>query len=153
MSPAGTNVAARTPGARCSCVRYSEILPSLSWSQGMAAPVLSALVAIGGAILGLWLTTEQVRARVLLSFSAGMLIGVAAFGIAPELVADTGVIATIALFGCGYTLLFLINRYMYPMCPTCARDHDHQSCATVLHGFAAPVISSVAVHSFLDGWS
>src|SRR5439155_24672913 len=31
-------------------------------------------------------------------------------------------------------------------------DHDHGSCATELHGFAAPLLIAAAVHSFFDGW-
>jgi len=46
----------------------------------------------------------------------------------------------------------LLNRY-YPVCPTCAHDHDHHSCFTELHGFAGPLIAAAALHSFLDGWS
>src|SRR5204863_3284272 len=53
----------------------------------------------------------------------------------------------------GYGLLFLINRFVYPVCSTCAQDHDHDACGTELHGFAAPLILAAALHSFLDGWS
>ena len=45
------------------------------------------------------------------------------------------------------------NRYVYPVCPMCAHDHDHSACSTELHGFAGPLIVAAALHSFLDGWS
>jgi zinc transporter ZupT len=49
--------------------------------------------------------------------------------------------------------LLLIDRYVSPVCPTCAHDHDHNACSTELHGFAGPLIAAMALHSFLDGWS
>ena len=56
------------------------------------------------------------------------------------------------LFGVGYGLLLLVNRF-HPVCPTCAHNHEHGSCATELHGFAGPLIAGAALHSFFDGWS
>jgi len=85
-------------------------------------------------------------------FSAGVLLGVAIFGLLPELGADAGWVASLLLFALGYGLLFLINRYGYAVCSTCAHDHDHSSCSTELHGFAGPLIAGAALHSFLDGW-
>ena len=47
-------------------------------------------VGIGGASLGLWLTDLRQRARVVVPFSAGVLLGVAIFGLLPELAKDAG---------------------------------------------------------------
>lgn len=85
--------------------------------------------------------------------SAGVLLGVAVFGLVPELVVELGWGISLALFAAGYGLLLVINRYAYPVCPTCSHDHDHNRCDTELHGFAAPLIAAAALHSFLDGWS
>jgi len=57
------------------------------------------------------------------------------------------------LFAAGYLVLRGINRYIVPVCPSCSHDHDHEACATALHGFAAPLVVAAAVHSTLDGWS
>jgi len=109
-------------------------------------------VGLGGAALGLWLTGMRRRARAVVPFSAGVLLGVALFGLVPELAGDLGWAASLLLFAAGYGLLLLLNRY-YPVCPTCSHDHDHHSCFTELHGFAGPLIAAAALHSFLDGWS
>src|SRR5580658_2808192 len=93
------------------------------------------------------------RARVVVPFSAGVLLGVALFGLAPELASELGWARVLALAGGGYGLLLLVDRYVYPVCPTCAHDHDHRGCEAELHGFAAPLIAAAAMHSFLDGWS
>jgi zinc transporter ZupT len=67
--------------------------------------------------------------------------------------AEIGWAGCALMFLVGYLLLFAIDRYAYPVCPTCSHDHDHNACTTVLHGFAGPLVSAVAVHAFFDGWS
>jgi zinc transporter ZupT len=108
---------------------------------------------VSGAALGVWLTGLRRRARIVVPLSAGVLLGVAIFGLLPELVSEIGWGPSLVLFACGYTLLLLVNRYAYPVCPTCSHDHDHNACDTELHGFAGPLIAAAALHSFLDGWS
>ncbi len=110
-------------------------------------------LALLSALLSLWLTTARERARIVVPFSAGLLLGVAIFGLFPELVGAIGWLATLLAFASGYALLFAINRYGYPICPSCSPGHDHTACAAVLHGFAPPLVAATAVHSFLDGWS
>ena len=121
--------------------------------QGMGVPVAATLVALAGALLGMWLTSASRRARVVVPFSAGVLVGVAVFFLLPELGEELGWSKALLLFGAGYALLFAVNRYLYPVCPTCSHDHNHNECATVLHGFAAPLIAATAIHAFFDGWS
>ena len=114
--------------------------------------MLATAVGLGGAALGLWLTSLRQRARLVVPFSAGVLLGVALFGLVPELAEEAGWTPSILLFAGGWAVLFVVNRYGYPICPTCAHDHDHNSCATELHGFAWPLVAGAALHSFLDGW-
>jgi zinc transporter ZupT len=90
---------------------------------------------------------------VVVPFSAGVLLGVALFGLVPELAYELGWLVSGLLFAAGYGALLLVNRFVYPVCPTCSHDHDHNACATELHGFAGPLIAGAALHSFLDGWS
>jgi zinc transporter ZupT len=120
---------------------------------GIAPVVAAAAIAVASAGLGLWLGAARGRARVVVPFSAGVLLGVALFGLFPEMAGELGWVASATLFAVGYGMLFSINRYAYPVCPSCSHDHDHNACATVLHGFAAPLVAATAVHAFLDGWS
>ena len=92
------------------------------------------------------------RARVVVPFSSGVLLGVALFDLLPDLAAQSGWPRAVVLFAAGYWALILLNRYGYSVCPSCAHDHDHNHCAMELHGFAAPLVSAAALHSFLDGW-
>ena len=125
-------------------------MPSSDSALGVAA--LATAVGLAGAALGLWLTSLRRRARLMLPFSAGVLMGVALFGLLPELAQEAGWTPTLLLAGGGWTLLLLVDHYVYPVCPSCAHDHDHNSCSTELHGFAAPLAAGAALHSFLDGW-
>src|ERR1039457_4259231 len=120
--------------------------------MGIAAPALATFVGLLGAVLGIWLTGLRQQARAVVPFSAGVLLGVALFGLLPELAGEIGWRVTMLLFAMGYGALLLVNRFVYPVCPTCAHDHDHNACATELHGFAGPLIVAAALHSFLDGW-
>lgn len=126
---------------------------SLSLTHGIGPPLFATLIGVSGAVLGVWLTNANERARVVVPFSAGVLLGVAAFGLLPELVAEIGWSPSLLLIAAGYLLLLGINRFVYSVCPSCAHDHDHSACSTVLHGFAVPLLSASALHSFLDGWS
>jgi zinc transporter ZupT len=121
--------------------------------MGITAPALATVVGLVGAVLGIWMTGLRERARAVVPFSAGILLGVALFGLVPELASEIGWRLTILLFSVGYGVLLLVNRFLYPVCPTCSHDHDHNACSTELHGFAAPLIAAATVHSFLDGWS
>jgi len=121
--------------------------------SGIAVPLLATAVGIGGAALGLWLTGLRQRLQLVVPFSAGVLLGVALFGLLPELKEEAGWLTSALLFLAGYGLLIAINKFAYPVCPTCAHSHDHNVCSTELHGFALPLIAAAAIHAFLDGWS
>jgi zinc transporter ZupT len=128
-------------------------LSSAVIATGIGPTLLATLIGVAGVFLGLWLTTAGRRTRLVVPFSAGVLLGVVLFGLLPELVEEIGWPVTGIFFAGGYGLLYWIGRHVAPVCPSCAHDHDHQSCDAVLHGFAAPMIGASMLHSFFDGWS
>ena len=71
--------------SQASC--YSSVL---SPTPGITAPVLATAIGLAGAALGLWLTGLRRRARIVVPFSAGVLLGVALFGLLPELACRNG---------------------------------------------------------------
>ncbi len=85
-------------------------------------------------------------------FGGGVLVGVALFWLLPEMAESLGWPAAIAWMGGAALALWLLDRYVYPVCPSCAPSHDHAHCETRLHGFALPLLAAAAVHSSLDGW-
>jgi zinc transporter ZupT len=84
-------------------------------------------------------------------FSGGLLMGIAVFGVLPELAETNGWPGGAALLAFGAGMLWLFGRYVYPVCPSCSHTHDHEHCTTTLHGFAPPLIAAAALHSLLDG--
>jgi zinc transporter ZupT len=109
-------------------------------------------IAVLSAAVGVWLTGVPRRGTRLVPFSAGLLLGIVAFGVWPELAEPFGWSGSLALLAGGFALLWSVNRYVYPVCPTCSHSHDHDSCAISLHGFAVPLVVAAVVHSLLDGW-
>lgn len=120
---------------------------------GIGPASAATAIAICAAGLGLWLGGARAWSRLAVPFSAGMLLGVALFGLFPEMAGELGWTLSIVLFAAGYSVLYAINRFGYPVCPSCSPDHDHTGCTSVLHGFAVPLVSATAVHAFMDGWS
>ncbi len=115
------------------------------------------LLTLVGAAAGIKLAETPAISQRVLPFSGGLLVGIAAFWILPEIAQDRGwtggwVGASTGL-GVGFTLLWLIDHYVYPVCPSCSHTHDHVSCSERLHGFAAPLLIASGLHSFFDGWS
>ena len=118
----------------------------------MGVALLATLAALSGAVIGVVLEGTGKSTRVIVPFAGGLLMGISLFGVLPEAVAATGWAVGPLLFASGYGMLRLINRYLFPVCPSCSHDHDHAICATALHGYAAPMVLAAAIHSTLDGW-
>ena len=116
-------------------------------------PSLITLIAVLSAAAGVWLTSFHGLSRRLVPFGGGVLLGVALFWVLPEMAEFfTWQVAILWLAG-GFLLLAAIDRFVYPVCPACSHSHQHEQCATRLHGFALPLLAAAALHSALDGWS
>jgi zinc transporter ZupT len=89
----------------------------------------------------------------LVPFGGGTLLGVGLFWVLPEMAATLQWPGALLWLGGGCLLLGLVDRYVYPVCPACSPAHDHDHCATSLHGFATPLLIASAVHAALDGWN
>jgi zinc and cadmium transporter len=115
-------------------------------------PILATLVAVLSAAAGVALLGHAKHTRVLIPLSGGLLIGVAVFGLIPELVLDIGWLRGLVLVAVGYLLLKGLDRFAFSVCPSCAHDHSHEGCAEPLHGFAGPLLAATTIHAFVDGW-
>ena len=82
-----------------------------------------------------------------------MLLSVSLVWVLPELAEDFGWLPGLALMLGGFALLAFIDKYVYPVCPSCSHTHDHDICITRLHGFAVPLVAATLVHSLFDGWA
>ena len=115
-------------------------------------PLAIFLVAVLSAAAGVWLDSLHALSRRLVPFAGGVLMGVAVFWVLPELAGFFHWPGAIGWIATGVFALFVIDRFLYPVCPACAPSHDHDHCATRLHGFAMPLLAAAALHSALDGW-
>lgn len=56
-------------------------------------------------------------------------------------------------FAAGFLLMWVVNRYVHPVCPACADDHNHAECSTRLHGLGWPLLAAFSLHALADGVS
>ncbi len=119
---------------------------------GLTPALIVFAIAVVGVFIGISLSAIHSISRGLVAFGGGVLVGVAAFWVLPELAVFFGWPGALAWVSAGFVALWLTDRYVYPVCPSCSHTHDHDQCSTRLHGFAAPVLMVAAFHSFLDGW-
>jgi zinc transporter ZupT len=117
----------------------SEVLYSL----------LATSIGIAGAACGV--SSAIGAPRKIVPFSGGLLMGIGFFGVLPELAEENGWLRALAFVALGVGSLWVVDRFVHPICPSCSHTHDHDHCSTELHGFAGPLITAAAVHAFLDG--
>ena len=118
-------------------------------------PVLLALVAVASTALGGFVALRsRDRLHLVLGFAAGVMLGLVAFDLLPELFAlsDTtvaGVPSVMLAFAAGFLLLHFVERSvaMHAAHEGEYGAHDHQHNRTV--GLASAL--ALAAHSFLDG--
>lgn len=53
----------------------------------------------------------------------------------------------------GLALMWLVDRFVHPLCPACADDHNHAECSTRLHGLGIPLLTAFGIHALADGLS
>jgi zinc transporter ZupT len=72
----------------------------------------------------------------------------------PEMAERSGWLAGASALTIGAIVLWCIDHFLYPICPSCSHSHDHHKCPEPpLHGFGPPLLIAVGLHSILDGWS
>jgi len=99
------------------------------------------------------MTSVHALSRVLVPFGGGVLMGVAAFWVLPEMAESLHWAAAVLWIAAGVAALWAIDRFVYPVCPACSQPHGHDHCQATLHGFGVPLLLAAALHAALDGWS
>lgn len=120
--------------------------------SALFSAILVSLIAIAGVLAGIRLSAIHSISRALVAFSGGVLVGIASFWVLPELSVFFGWPGAVAWVLAGFAALWITDKHIYPVCPSCSHTHDHDACSTRLHGFAGPILTAAAFHSFLDGW-
>jgi zinc transporter ZupT len=122
-------------------------------SISFPALLLFAVFALAATFAGVALSGIPELSRRVLPFSGVMLLLISIGWILPELAGDLGWFTGLSFMMVGFVILWLIDKHVYPVCPSCSHTHDHDSCSTRLHGFAAPLVAATAIHSTFDGWA
>jgi zinc transporter ZupT len=117
------------------------------------ALLLFALIALLASYVGLIISGVPELSRRVVPFSGAMLLLVSFAWVLPELAENLGWFSGFSLMLAGFAILWLIDKNLYSVCPSCSHSHDHDSCVTRLHGFAGPLVAATAVHSMVDGWA
>ena len=122
-------------------------------SISFTALLLFALLALGATFAGVALSGIPEVSRKMLPLSGAMLLLISFVWVLPELAGDLGWVTGMSFMLIGFVILWLIDKHVYPVCPSCSHTHDHDSCVTRLHGFAGPLLIATAIHSLFDGWA
>ncbi len=115
--------------------------------------LVATATAFAGILAGVFVSASRRHVRIVIPLSAGLLLGVALFGLLPELAQDLSWTLSVVFFAAGFALLTLLDRLGVSICPDCAHDHDHGGCLAPLHGFAAPLLIAAGAHALFDGWA
>ncbi|HYI95287.1 MAG TPA: ZIP family metal transporter, partial [Bryobacteraceae bacterium] len=123
------------------------------FSISITALLFFAVLALAATLAGVAISGIPELSRRILPFSGAMLLLISFLWVLPELAEDLGWPTGLAFMMIGFMILWLIDKHVYPVCPSCSHTHDHDSCVTRLHGFAAPLLAATAIHSTFDGWA
>ncbi len=103
---------------------------------------------MAGAYGGLWISSLPKGARRVIPFSGGLLVGVALFGLLPELAGEIGWLQGVPIFAAGYLLLAWLDKRFH--------NHIHMDVEEEHGGytgdFTVPLVLAASAHAFLDGW-
>jgi zinc transporter ZupT len=122
-------------------------------SSAYSVLIFLTLYSAVSAAVGVSIIAIPEIARRIVPFSGAVLILISLFWVLPELASIFGWPGAAALLLCGSAFIYIVDRHIYPVCPTCAHTHDHDDCTTRLHGFAGPLITAAFLHSLFDGWA
>lgn len=121
----------------------------------MPLALLLTVLAVSGIVAGLFLGQSRSLSPQLLAIGGGLLCGISLFWVFPEMIESSGWMLAALLLSGGVVALWLVDRFIFAICPSCSHNHDHEhDChKPPLHGFALPLLIFTSVHSLLDGWS
>jgi zinc transporter ZupT len=110
--------------------------------------IVAFAVSLVGAYGGLWMSAIPKAARLVIPFSGGLLVGVALFGLLPELAGEIGWWRGVPVFTAGYLLLLWLDKRFH--------SHIHNDVEHARGGFTEdvvmPLLAAASAHAFLDGW-
>jgi zinc transporter ZupT len=110
--------------------------------------LVSALFGAGSMFI---IKMNHKKLCMLISLSAGALLGAAAFTLIPESSEQLGILELSLSVLSGYLLFFLISRYYSHVCPACSASHFDERTTKKFTEIFLTLFTALAFHSLLDG--
>jgi zinc transporter ZupT len=110
--------------------------------------VVSALMGAGSTFI---IELNHKKLCILISLSAGALLGAAAFSLIPESSQQLNIFEIIISVLSGYFLFWIISRYYSHVCPACSASHFDEQTTKKFSEIFLTLFTALAFHSLLDG--
>ena len=110
--------------------------------------LVSALFGAGSTFI---IRLNHKKLCILISLSAGALLGAAAFILIPESSRELNIIEIIISVLSGYLLFWVISRYYSHVCPACSASHFDEQTTKKFSEIFLTLFTALAFHSLLDG--
>lgn len=110
--------------------------------------VVSALLGAGSTFI---IELNHKKLCALISFSAGALLGAAAFTLIPESSEQLGVLELLLSVLSGYLVFWVISRYYSHICPACSASHFDEQTTKKFSEIFLTLFTALSFHSLLDG--
>ena len=113
---------------------------------------LIALASAGaGALLAVTLGVSHRNLCALISFAAGTLFATTLFHIVPEASTSLPIFAVLLALASGYSLFYLLTRYVFHVCPACAATHFDEQTTSKFRSVALLLAVALGIHCLMDG--
>lgn len=113
--------------------------------------IFAVVSAVSGAAVLFLIKLEHKKLCALISFSAGALLGAAAFALIPESLHSLNLIELFSGVLSGYLLFFFISKYFSHVCPACSASHFDEQTTKKFSEIVLTLLTALSIHSFLDG--
>jgi zinc transporter ZupT len=113
--------------------------------------IFAVISALAGASLLFTIKLKHKKLCGLISFSAGALLGAAAFALIPESSMNLGWLEVALSVLSGYLIFFFISKYYSHVCPACSASHFDEQTTKKFTEIVLTLLTALSIHSFLDG--
>jgi len=111
----------------------------------------AVISSVSGAGLLFTMKLDHRKLCSLISFSAGALLGAAAFTLIPESYHSISLAGLVLGVFSGYMLFWLITKYYSHVCPACSASHFDEQTTKKFSEIVLTLLTALSIHSFLDG--
>src|SRR4030067_332233 len=110
--------------------------------------LISALFGAGSTFI---VKMNHKKLCVLISLSAGALLGAAAFTLIPESSEQLSIVELFVSVLSGYLVFLVVSRYYSHVCPACSASHFDERTTKKFSEIFLTLFTALAFHSLLDG--